>query len=227
MQLLEWGAYYVAEGQFSEEEAQNWVEACLAQPDPSGFAPEPLPASQEEAALQPYSTLQAPFPPSLLPPLSSCPTRTCFKFEPQNTDDSGSQEYHLRLGRLDPCRRIAKDGRSIMFALSFKALSLSLSTAVCQQVGEAEFGTPAEYQEGVQEPAVTSQQEAEASAAGNHIYEPVEGAEHVNGAASGEEGDAKEKLRQMLEAQKAQDPNFAKLTGRSLLQLLHLQCIEC
>lgn len=50
MQLLEWAAYYVAESQFSEEEAQNWVDACLAQPDPPGFTPDP--ATQEEAAAQ-------------------------------------------------------------------------------------------------------------------------------------------------------------------------------
>lgn len=57
MQLLEWAAYYVAESQFSDEEAQNWVEACLAQPDPPGFLPDP--AFQEEAAMQIDGTQQA------------------------------------------------------------------------------------------------------------------------------------------------------------------------
>lgn len=47
-------------------------------------------------------------------------------------------------------------------------------------------------------------------------------------AAVADEGDAKEKLRQMLEAQKAQDPNFAKLTGTSQIALAFRDtCIKC
>ena len=57
MQLLEWAAYYVSESQFSEEEAQNWVDACLAQPDPPGFVPAP----QEEATLQAENAQQVIF----------------------------------------------------------------------------------------------------------------------------------------------------------------------
>ena len=47
-------------------------------------------------------------------------------------------------------------------------------------------------------------------------------------AAVADEGDAKEKLRQMLEAQKAQDPNFAKLTGKFQIALAFQDtCIRC
>ena len=49
----------MAESQFSEEEAQNWVDACLAQPDPPGFIPDTVP--NEESTLQADNAQQASF----------------------------------------------------------------------------------------------------------------------------------------------------------------------
>ena len=79
-------------------------------------------------------------------------------------------------------------------------------------------GEPAENQEG---PRVTGEAQGDSetlaadfsAGASHHQHEAAPEAGQANGAAGGGEGDAKEKLRQMLEAQKAQDPNFAKLTG--------------
>ena len=92
------------------------------------------------------------------------------------------------------------------------------------QGGELDISAdPRSYQDGLQGTAGNDEMPAQAEelakdafgAPDQHTASPAD-AGQVNGTMSGaDEGDAKEKLRQMLEAQKAQDPNFAKLTGTS------------
>jgi hypothetical protein len=43
VQLQEWAAYYIQQGQYTEEQAREWVENCLLYPDPVDGA---VPAEQ-------------------------------------------------------------------------------------------------------------------------------------------------------------------------------------
>ena len=49
----------MSENQFTEEEAGNWVEQCLAQPDPPNFTAEPYNLEGSEQIAQPDSAMQA------------------------------------------------------------------------------------------------------------------------------------------------------------------------
>ena len=106
-----------------------------------------------------------------------------------------------------------------------------ISEYTVPQDGETGFGgEPAEYQEGILVQTAISSAEGEAetlaedfsSGDAQHRHEAAAEAEQANGAAGVGEENAKEKLRQMLEAQKAQDPNFAKLTGMIQTALVRL-----
>lgn len=59
LQLLEWAESYVSGGLSSEEEAQQWLQGCLANPDPPGFVAETYDQQDASQALQSDQTHQA------------------------------------------------------------------------------------------------------------------------------------------------------------------------